>query len=108
MRRVLALGNAAIVAADAATSYVCMIYPHRWTPGSIVMAVFTVIPGIDMIKRPGRCSNRAAPLMATNTIFRCPLEQAACVTAFTILVNMCTSKREPRSEVIEFKLILGA
>jgi hypothetical protein len=108
MRRVLALGNAAIVAADTATPHVRMIYPHRWSPGRVVMAVFTVIPGINMIKRLGRCSNSAAPLMATNTIFRCSLKQAACVTAFTILVNMCASKREPRSEVIEFKLILGA
>ena len=108
MRRVLALGNAAIVAAGAATPYLCMIHPHRWTPGSIVMAVFTDIPGVNMVKRLGRCPNSATPLMATNTIFRCPLKQAACVAAFTILVNMCTSKREPRSEVIEFKLILGA
>jgi hypothetical protein len=108
MCRVLALGNAAIVAAEAAAPYVCMIYPHRWTPGSFVMAVFTGIPGINMIKRLGRCSNSATPLMATNAISRCPLKQAACVACFTILVNMCTSKREPRSEVIEFKLILGA
>ena len=108
MRRVLALGSAAVVAAGAATPYVCMIHSHRWTPGSIVMAVFTVIPGIDMIKRLGRCSNTATPLMATNTIFRCPLKQSARVAAFTILVDMRTSKREPGSEVIEFKLILGA
>jgi len=108
MGRVLALGSAAIVATDAATPYFCMIHPHRWAPGSIVMAVFTVIPGVDMIKRLGRCSNSAAPLMATNTLFRCPLKQAARVAAFTILIDMRTSEREPRSEVIEFKLILGA
>jgi hypothetical protein len=108
MCRVLALGNAAIVAAHTATPYVCMIHPYRWTPGSIVMAVFTVIPGINMIKRLSRCSNSATPLMATNTLFRCPFKQTARVAAFTILVNMCTSKREPRGEVIEFKLILGA
>ena len=108
MCRVLTLGNDAIVAVGAATPYVCMIHPHRWTPGSIVMAVFTVISGINMIKRLGRCSNRTTPLMATNTEFRCPLKQTARVAAFTIQVNMCTSKREPRSKVIEFKLIPGA
>jgi hypothetical protein len=108
MRRVLALGNAAVVAAETATPYICMIHPYRWTPGSIVMAVFTVIPGINMIKRLRRGSNSTTPLMATNTLFRCPLKQTARVAAFTIQVYVRTSKWEPRSKVIEFKLILGA
>lgn len=108
MRRLLTLGNAAIVAAETATPHVRMIHPHRGTPGSIVMAVFTVIPGVNMIKRLSRCSNRATPLMTANTLFRSPLKQAACVTTFTIQVNMCAYQREPGGEVIEFKLILGA
>ena len=108
MRWGLALRNAAIVATGTATPHVCMIHAHHWTPGRVVMAILTGIPGINMIKRLRRCPHRAAPLMAANTLFRSPFKQAARVAAFAILINMCAYKREPGGEVVEFKLILGA